>query len=47
MLGSTLTKSIALQNFKTPYFLRVAVIFAGKKGSKVINLAALIHQQVE
>ncbi len=47
MLGSTLSKGIALQNFKTTYFLRVACIFAGKKGNKVINLVALMHQQVE
>ena len=39
--------SIALQNFKTTYFLWGTHIFAGKKGSKVINLVARIHQQVE
>ncbi len=47
MLGSTLSKGIALQILKTTYFLRVARIFAGKKGNKVINLLALMHQQVE
>ncbi len=42
-----ITKDIALQNFKTPYFLSVTGIFAGKKGSKFINLVALMHQHVE
>ncbi len=37
----------ALQNFKTTYFLRATHIFAGKKGSKIVNLGALMCQLVE
>ncbi len=47
MLGSELTKGIALQNFKATYFSWVTQIFEGKKGSKDINQVALMHQQVE
>ncbi len=47
ILGRTKLKSIALQNFKTTYFLRATHIFAGKQGSKVINLGALMRQHIE
>ncbi len=47
ILGSSYLKGIALQNFKTTYFLRATHILTGKKGSKIINLGALMRQQLE